>query len=136
MSQLFAMGRVTTDLELKTSTNGNKYTQFSLMERINFGENARNQFIQVWAWGNLAQQLIQLGVKTGSLVWVSGSLELEDYVKKDGKTRDKRLKLKLKDWGFVPRDKITKKQKGTSTSHDAAFDKVGVIDGDRETLPE
>lgn len=136
MSQLFAMGRVTTDLELKTSTNGNKYTQFSLMERINFGENARNQFIQVWAWGNLAQQLIQLGVKTGSLVWVSGSLELEDYVKKDGKTRDKRLKLKLKDWGFVPRDKITKKQKGTSTSRDAASDKVGVIDGDRETLPE
>ena len=107
-----------------------------LMERINFGENARNQFIQVWAWGNLAQQLIQLGVKTGSLVWVSGSLELEDYVKKDGKTRDKRLKLKLKDWGFVPRDKITKKQKGTSTSRDAASDKVGVIDGDRETLPE
>lgn len=136
MSQLFAMGRVTTDLELKTSTNGNKYTQFSLMERINFGENARNQFIQVWAWGNLVQQLIQLGVKTGSLVWVSGSLELEDYVKKDGKTRDKRLKLKLKDWGFVPRDKIIKKQKGTSTSHDAASDKVGVIDGDRETLPE
>ena len=108
MSQLFAMGRVTTDLELKTSTNGNKYTQFSLMECINFGENARNQFIQVWAWGNLVQQLIQLGVKTGSLVWVSGSLELEDYVKKDGKTRDKRLKLKLKDWGFVPRDKIIK----------------------------
>lgn len=136
MSQLFAMGRVTTDLELKTSTNGNKYTQFSLMERINFGENARNQFIQVWAWGNLAQQLIQLGVKTSSLVWVSGSLELEDYVKKDGKTRDKRLKLKLKDWGFVPRDKITKKQKGTSTSHDAASAKVGVIHGDREALPE
>lgn len=136
MSQLFAMGRVTTDPELKTSTKDNKYTQFSLMERINFGENARNQFIQVWAWGNLAQQLIQLGVKTGSLVWVSGSLELEDYVKKDGKTRDKRLKLKLKDWGFVPRDKITKKQKGTSTSRDAASDKVGVIDGDRETLPE
>lgn len=136
MSQLFAMGRVTTDLELKTSTNGNKYTQFSLMERINFGENARNQFVQIWAWGNLAQQLIQLGVKTGSLVWVSGSLELEDYVKKDGKTRDKRLKLKLKDWGFVPRDKITKKQKGTSTSHDASSGKVGVIDGDRETLPE
>ena len=136
MSQLFAIGRVTTNLELKTSTNGNKYTQFSLMERINFGENARNQFIQVWAWGNLAQQLIQLGVKTGSLVWVSGSLELEDYVKKDGKTQDKRLKLKLKDWGFVPRDKITKKQKGTSTSLDAASDKVGVIDGDRETLPE
>ena len=138
MSQLFAMGRVTTDLELKTSTNGNKYTQFSLMERINFGENARNQFIQVWAWGNLAQQLIQLGVKTGSLVWVSGSLELEDYVKKDGKTRDKRLKLKLNDWGFVPKetDRFPKKEKAAPATSNTAPETAGVIDGEREALPE
>lgn len=136
MSQLFAMGRITTDLELKTSTRHNSYVHFSLMERINFGENARNQFIQVWAWGNLAQQLMQLGVKAGSLVWVSGSLELEDYVKKDGKTRDKQLKLKLRDWGFVSRDKTPKKQKGTRISHDSSAAPVGVIDGDRETLPE
>lgn len=136
MSQLFAMGRVITDPELKTSTRHNSYVHFSLMERINFGENTRNQFIQVWAWGNLAQQLMQLGVKAGSLVWVSGSLELEDYVKKDGKTRDKQLKLKLKDWGFVPRDKPPKKQKGARISRDSSAESAGVIDGDRETLPE
>lgn len=136
MSQLFTMGRVTTDPELKTSTKENKYTQFSLMERIGTGENAHNQFIQVWAWGYLAQQLMHFGVKTGSLIWVSGSLELEDYVKQDGKTRDKRLKLKLKDWGFVPRDKTTKKGRGVSASSDAASGKAGVIDGEREALPE
>lgn len=49
----------------------------------------------------MARQLAG-GVGKGSVLWVSGSLELEEYAKKDGVTRDKRLKLKLKDWGFAP----------------------------------
>lgn len=57
------------------------------------------QYIQVWAWNDLAKDLVQSGVKKGSKIWADGFLELEEYVMKDGTSRDKRLKLKLTDWG-------------------------------------
>ena len=67
----------------------------------------------------------------GSVLWVSGSLELEEYAKKDGVTRDKRLKLKLKDWGFVP-----SQQHQGRPGQDQSIPPQGTIDGEREDLPE
>ena len=94
--------------------------------------------MNVWAWGYLAEQLKRFRVKKGSLIWVSGSLELEEYVKKDGMTPDKRLKLKLNDWGFVPKetDRFPKKEKAAPAPNDTAHESSGVIDGEREALPE
>ena len=51
MAQAIVFGRVTTGLELKTSLKNNPYVMFSLAEHFGFGEAARTQFIQVWAWG-------------------------------------------------------------------------------------
>lgn len=137
MSKLFAIGRVTTDLELKMSVRQNPYIQFSLAERIGYGETAHTQFIQVWAWGVLTQQLLDRSVRKGSLLSVSGSLELEEYTKKDGVTRDKRLKLKLAEWDFVPtrqRGKSSKRTEGAPETEESG--KAGTIDGERESLPE
>ena len=127
----FSVGRVITDPELKTSAKDNPYLCLTLMERIGTGEYARIQYIQVWAWGMLARQLHDAGVGKGSQIWVFGSLELTDFMKKDGVTRDKALKLKLREWG----------QAGSENIADNAFPqpfdfcKAGVIDGDRELLP-
>lgn len=138
MSQLITTGRVITDLELKSSAKQNLYIHFTLVERIGYGEAARSQAVSVWAWGYLAEQLKRFRVKKGSLIWVSGSLELEEFVQKDGVTRDKRLKLKLNDWGFVPKetDRFPKKEKAAPESSAPASEKAGVIDGEREALPE
>ena len=94
--------------------------------------------MNVWAWGYLAEQLKRFRVKKGSLIWASGSLELEEYVKKDGVTPDKRLKLKLNDWGFVPKetDRFPKKEKAAPATSNTAPETAGVIDGEREALPE
>lgn len=100
MSQLYCTGRVMSDLELKTSARGVPYLCFPIAERVGYGKSAHTQYISVWAWGTVARQLVSDGVGKGSVLWVSGSLELEEYTKKDGVTHDKRLKLKLKDWGF------------------------------------
>ena len=127
----FSVGRVISDPELKTSAKDNPYLRLTLMERIGNGEYARMQYIQVWAWGVLARQLHDAGVGKGSQIWVFGSLELTDFMKKDGVTHDKALKLKLKEWG----------QAGSENIADNAFPhpfdpgKAGVIDGDRELLP-
>lgn len=131
MSQLYCTGRVVSDLELKTSQKSVPYVCFPIAERVGYGRTAHTQYISVWAWSTMACQLVSDGVGKGSVLWVSGSLELEEYVKKDGVTRDKRLKLKLKDWGFAP----TQQPQGEP---DQAKDipPPGTIDGERESLPE
>lgn len=140
MAQTTTIGRVTADLELKTSVNKNPYLLFSIAERIGYGEKGRTQYFQVWAWGDLARQLIRRGVKRGSLIWVSGSLELTAYTKKDGVTRDKQMKLTLKDWDFVP-DTGRSRQKPGQTADTAKVSAPAplpakIIDGERENLPE
>lgn len=138
MSQLFTTGRVITDLELKSSTQQNLYIHFTLMERVGYRDNTRAQFIHVWAWGYLAEQLKRFKVRKGSSIWVSGSLELEEFARKDGSGTDKQLKLKLNDWGFVPKDsdKPPKKEQGLHASGDAVRKAADIIDGEREALPE
>lgn len=131
MSQLYCTGRVVSNLELKTSQKSVPYLCFPIAERVGYGKTAHTQYISVWAWGTMAHQLISDGVGKGSVLWVSGSLELEEYVKKDGVTRDKRLKLKLKDWGFTP----TQQPQGRP-GQDQSIPPPGTIDGEREDLPE
>lgn len=138
MSQLFTTGRVITDLELKSSAQQNLYLRFTLAERIGYGDNARAQHIHVWAWGYLAEKLKRCKVRKGNNIWVAGSLELEEFVRKDGTVADKQLKLKLTDWGFLPKesDKPPKEEKGVPPSDDAAHNAVEIINGEREVLPE
>jgi len=142
MSQSVTIGRVTADFELQTSTNGNTYACFNLAENIGFGETAHTQFLQVWAWGDDAKRLINGKIKKGSLIWISGQLMLEEYKKKDGITTDKRLKVILDNWGYVPiakpkngyKDDFTARAAAeTDTPYNALPD--GEIDGDREDLP-
>lgn len=138
MSQIFVIGRVTADLELKTSATQNPYVRFDVAERIGNRQNFRTQFFQTCAWGGDAQRLSKAGVKKGSLIWISGSLELEEFVKRDGQTKDKRLKVLLDNWGFVPVGKA--KGSDGARTNDASEMPAPVfeagIDGDRDPLPE
>lgn len=131
MAQLYTVGQVIYAPELKTSAAGKSYLRFTLKEWIGYGVSRHPQYTDVWAWGALAQQLSNTELKVGSMIWVSGSLELESYVKKDGKTHDKRLKLRLKDWGFVMENNDPKENHGIPQVQSRP-----VIDGEREPLPE
>ena len=132
MSQLYCTGRVVSELELKTSAKGVPYVCFPIAERVGYGKAAHTQYISVWAWNAMARQLTG-SVGKGSVLWVSGSLELEEYAKKDGVTRDKRLKLKLGDWDYIPAAQ-SKPECGVPQSEPAV--PVGMVDGEREALPE
>lgn len=140
MAQAISFGRVVTGLELKTSVKNNPYVIFSLAEHIGFGESARTQYIQVWAWGHLAHQLVKCNVAKDSSIWVSGFLELTDYTSKDRDAKDKRLKLTLKDWGFLPGSARSKQkpesQTGASNASTTDAPAAKVIDGERDELPE
>ena len=102
MAQVYVIGRITADLELKTSEKNNSYVRFDIAENIGSRQNLHTQYFQICAWGEDAGRLIKARAKKGSLIWVAGSLELETYTKRDGVTVDKRMKILLDNWGFVP----------------------------------
>lgn len=140
MAQVFIIGRVTADLKLQTSANKNSYVRFSLAENIGHGETLKAQYYQVWAWETDAKHLIKRKVKQGSLIWVSGSIEIEEYTKQDGESKDKRLKVKLDNWDYIPLGTHSAK-KGTDSETTAVplvdiNPQVGEINGDKEPMPD
>ncbi len=137
MAQAISIGYVTADLEPKTSANGNLYIRFSLAEHLGYGDSRRTQYIQVWARREQANLLLSGKVKKGSQIWVSGQMELEEYTKRNGTDRDKRLKLTLDSWGYVTSGKP---KMAPPDIPDAGgpppMEAVAEIDGDREALPD
>lgn len=136
MADLRTIGRVTHDLEPKRSHQGALYLRFTLAERIGRGETAREQYFEVWAWDDLAQSLLEQKIGRGARLWVRGFLELVDYVQRDGTTRDKRLKLRLRQWSVLPPGVRTARPgpAGQPLSPPTP-EPLPVIDGERETLP-
>ena len=99
MANISVVGRIVSDdIELKISTNNRPYLRFDLAERTGKGAYARTQYYQVVAFGAIASQFAKRGLCRGALISVEGTLELEDYLKRDGWTRDKRLKVIALRW--------------------------------------
>lgn len=137
MAQVNVIGRITADLELKTSEKNNPYVRFDIAENVGSRQNLHTQYFQVCAWGEDATRLVKARAKKGSLIWVTGSLELEPYTKRDGITIDKRMKILLDNWGFIPVGNTnTSKESSAQTNSIPSQQEYEGIDGDRETLPE
>lgn len=117
------VGHTGGSIELKISANNRPYLRFDLAERTGKGAYARAQYYQVVAFGAIASQFAKRGLCRGALISVEGTLELEDYLKRDGWTRDKRLKIIALRWRYLqPYDTKVPEQ-------------VPEIDGEREPLP-
>lgn len=137
MAQVYVIGRITADLELKTSEKNNPYVRFDIAENIGSRQNLHTQYFQICAWGEDANRLMKARAKKGSLIWVSGSLELEPYTKRDGITIDKRMKVLLDNWGFIPVGgaRTSKEEPAPKRPEMTSPANAAVIDGDRDSLP-
>lgn len=134
MAQIQVIGYVDADLQLKQSQKETAYVCFQLKEHLGKG---RWQTYQVWAWGNLAARMERLGVKEGSLIWLTGSLELVDSTVKHGREKTKLLKVYCSDFGFVPRHKAKRQDADKGTAAPVEPEPTPeVLDGDRMQLPE
>jgi single-stranded DNA-binding protein len=128
MAQIHVIGWITNDLEMKYSESESPYIRFGLAERIGYGNQMRMQYYQVWAWKETAETLFRSGLKKGSLVRLSGTLMLEEYIRQDGITRDKRLRISLSSGGFTP---VSKGGSNAPKSHST----VEIVDGGKDPLP-
>lgn len=79
------IGQATSDVELKSTSNGKAVADFSIANNRDFGETKRVNFIRCRAYGPLAEKVIVPYVKKGTKVLVNGELCVDQY-EKDGKT--------------------------------------------------
>ncbi len=143
MAQVFLIGTVAADLELRISTRKIPYIRFGLFEQIGHGETGSRQYYQVWAFGPDAEWLAKKNVKKGSLLWISGQLRLVDCLEPNGAT-GKVLKITFKDGDYVAgTGQRSRSAGGVSAPQSAEMIPTqdgshcgGHLDGDREPLPE
>jgi len=88
VNQVTLLGRITNDIEVRTTTSGKNVAQFSLaVDKMGSQEGA--DFFEVTAWEKLAELLGQYTQK-GSKILVLGRLQQETWDDKDtGKKRSK-----------------------------------------------
>lgn len=143
MAQVFLIGTVTADLELRISTREIPYIRFGISEKTGYGETGSRQYYQVWAFGSDAEWLAKKSVKKGSLFWISGQLRLVDCLEPGGAT-GKVLKITFKDGDYVTgsgRRRLSVTDDSATESAEAVPMEDGSflkdrLDGDREPLPE
>lgn len=121
---LITTGRVTADLELKTSQNGKntKYVQFGLAVSKGYGDNEHANFYSCLLYGEAAQRIIDAKVKKGSLIQVIADQELVEYTKRDG-SAGWMAKLTLHSWNYAPtnRPKQTDAEGDDATADEEGF---------------
>lgn len=100
---IITTGRVTADLELKTSQNGKntKYVQFGLAVNKGYGEKEHPNFYNCVLYAEDAKRIIDAKVKKGSLIQIVGDQELVEYPRKDG-TTGWIAKITLLSWSYAP----------------------------------
>jgi single-stranded DNA-binding protein len=121
---IITTGRVTADLELKTSQNGKntKFVQFGLAVNRGYGENTHANFYNCIIYGDAAQRIIDAKVKKGSLIQIVGDQDIVEYSRKDGGT-GWMAKITLLSWNYAPtnRPKESDAEGGEIPSDDYGF---------------
>lgn len=131
-------GRLTADLEVKTSQKGNGYLRFNLAVNKGFGESAKAIYLQCWLYGEQVDRMVKAGVKKGSLIEIAGDLDIVEFEKKDG-TKATVPKVTLYSWAYAPSNKAKGDDGGNSAGTEAPPSDQGFYAGettvDDEDLP-
>lgn len=87
-NKVVMMGRITHELEVKTTPSGAHVCQFSIAVDRRFqtkGEEKKTDFFRVTAW-RAAADFVGRYFKKGSLILVEGELQNNNYTDKNGNT--------------------------------------------------
>ena len=115
-TQISLMGRVTADLEIQTSANGTDYIQFNVAVNKGFGEQEHPNFYQCVLFGKATERISKAGVRKGSLLFITGDLDLVEFTRKSDGSKGMIPKITVYDWNYVPSGKRTE---GSNTNTDS-----------------
>ena len=107
-------GRVTADLEIQTSSNGTEYIQFNVAVNKGYGEQEHANFYQCILFGKAAERLSKAGVKKGSLLFITGDLDLVEYTRKADGSKGTIAKITVYEWNYVPTGKRAESSNASS----------------------
>lgn len=125
-------GRVSEDLILQTSKNGNEYVPFSLAHERGYGDNKETDWYNCRVVGEAAKRISNLQIKKGTLLFVSGELETPITPGKDGVKR-KNVNINVLWWNFVSTSKPKAATNNeVSTSEYVAMPENNVVSADDE----
>ena len=71
MAKASLIGLITQGPELQHSAKGEPYVRFSVAEYVGFGLQRHTQFVDVWAWGYMAQRLAKCTLSNGDFILTS-----------------------------------------------------------------
>lgn len=89
LNHIDIMGRLTADPELRRTGNGNAVTSFTIAcdrDLKNSAGNRETDFIEIVAWRQLGE-FIARNFRKGSMIIVSGRLQIRGWTDKDGNKR-------------------------------------------------
>lgn len=89
LNRVILMGRITQDLELKTTASGISVTSFSIAVDRNYvkqGEERQTDFINIVCWRKQAEFVCRYFEKS-SMIAIEGQLQTRQYQAKDGTNR-------------------------------------------------
>lgn len=118
LNKSIIQGRLTKEVELKTTANDISVCSFTLANDTGYGDNKKTNFINCVAWRGTAE-LLSKYVKKGQMIIISGSLQVRTW-EKDGK-KHYATEVVADEINFCG-DKKTDKQEGLESEGFAPFE--------------
>ena len=100
MSILTIICRPTRDPEFRTSPSGVIFTTLDVAVTKGFGDKEHPNYFRAYCKNDMAQRVINAGVKKGSLIYITGDLDIRPFTRKDGSTGTAN-EITVFDWGYV-----------------------------------
>ena len=100
MTSITIICRPTRDPEFRTSPSGVIFTTLDVAVTKGFGDKEHPNYFRAYCKNDMAQRVINAGVKTGSLIYIIGDLDIRPFTRKDGSTGTAN-EITVFDWGYV-----------------------------------
>jgi len=123
-------GRVTADLTPQKGKNGTDYLKFNVAVNRGYGEKQKPVFMPCVLFGEQQiQRMVNAQVKKGSLIFIVGDFDVEEYEKKDG-TKGMANKVTLYDWNHIPSSSGKPKNENDAPQEQGGSENNGDINED------
>ena len=122
MTSITLICRPTKDPELRTSPSGVIFTNLDVAVTKGYGDKEHPNYFRAFCKNEMAQRVINAGVKKGSLIYITGDLDIRPYTKKDGTTGVSN-EITVFDWGYVNSGK-PKTDDNTQAQNDATAQSI------------
>jgi len=94
------IGRVSTDIELLKSKNGNEYVAFSFAHERGYGEKKVTDWYNCRVLGEAAKRIANMQIKKGTKLHIAGELEIAVTVA-ENEVKQQRANINVVWWNFV-----------------------------------